>query len=86
MTPEAALNFMQSMMNIYVQPEMQRREAEGVPLAEALWAAQIVFQDGNEAPLVRLLARTDDSEEWTNLAELPRDGRSRVREGALVAD
>jgi|ERR1051326_1362429 hypothetical protein len=92
MTPEAALNFMKSIMEIYVQPEMQRRESEGAPLAEALWAAQIIFQDGNDPPVirlnskVRLIVRVNDSVEWINLAELRRGGSTRIIEGRVVAD
>jgi len=92
MTPEAAINFMESMMNIYVQPELRRREVEGAPLGEALWAAQIVFQEGTEPPVVRLnsqvrlLARTDDSDDWVDYADLRRHGTTSVREGTLFPE
>ena len=92
MTPEAAVNFMESMMNIYVQPELRRREVEGAPLSEALWAAQIVFQEGSGPPVVRLnsqvrlLARTDDSDDWVDYADLRRHGKTRVREGTLFPE
>lgn len=92
MTPEAATNFIESMMDIYVHPEVRRREAAGAPLGEALWAAQIIFQEGNESPVVRLnsevrlLARTDDSDDWVDYADLRRHGTTRVREGTLFPE
>lgn len=92
MTPEAATNFMESMMDIYVHPEMRRREEARLPLGEALWAAQIIFQEGHEPPVVRLnsevrlLAKTDDSDDWVDYADLRRHGTTRVREGTLFPE
>lgn len=92
MTPEAATNFMESMMGIYVRPEMQRRTAEGAGLNEALWAAQIVFQDDNMPTLVRLnaevrlLVKTEASDEWVDYALLRRQGLAPAIECALLPE
>lgn len=92
MTPEASMNFMESVLDMYVRPEMQRRMTDGVGLNEALWAAQIVFQNDNLPPLVRLnsevrlLTKTEASDEWLDYALLQQQGRVPAGECTLVPE
>jgi hypothetical protein len=80
MTPEGSQNLMNNIVNDFVRPEIERRSREGNPIAEEIWAAQVIFDEGVPAPRirlnreVRLVAQAADSSEFQDYVELRDSG------------
>lgn len=54
MTDEGSANLLNNIVRDYVRPEVTRREQAGSPLADEIWAAQVVFESGAPSPRIRL--------------------------------